>query len=263
MTARIFWFSGTGNSLALAKRIADGLGDAELVSVASAMKAFNAGNAPSNADALDVIGFVFPVYAFGEPRIVHRFLSQYPIPQSAYSFLVVAPAGSAGAAIARTSRALSNRGLTLNAAHTVLMPNNYIPFGTLESKEKQTAKIESAAQQIDGIIDDIRKRKANPIADPLFKRWFFTLALKASMAAFPTMDKKFSVNDRCCGCGLCEKICPVGNIRMENEEPVWRHDCEHCLACYHWCPTQAIQFKKRTDRGQYRHPDVSANELII
>ena len=263
MSARIFWFSGTGNSLAVAKKIADGLGDAQLISVASAMKALNAGDALPNDSAPDVIGLVFPVYAFGEPRIINRFLNQYPIPQSKYSFAVVAPASNAGVTLARTARAFSSRGLTLNAAHTILMPSNYIPFGKIEPKEKQTAKLESAALQIDGIINDIKNRKTTAIANPIFKRWFFTLALKASMAAFPTMDKKYSVNDQCTGCGICERICPVGNIRLENDSPVWKHDCEHCLACYHWCPAQAIRFSGRTDKGQYRHPDVRANELIV
>jgi Fe-S-cluster-containing hydrogenase component 2 len=67
---------------------------------------------------------------------------------------------------------------------------------------------------------------------------------------------KFTVNDNCVGCGLCEKICPLKAIRIENEKPVWQSpQCELCLGCLHRCPKQAINFGGQTAKnGRYVNP---------
>jgi Fe-S-cluster-containing hydrogenase component 2 len=52
-----------------------------------------------------------------------------------------------------------------------------------------------------------------------------------------------------------QQVCPVKNIDMVEEKPVWRHDCEMCCACLHFCPVEAIQYGPKTvKRGRYRHP---------
>ena len=36
---------------------------------------------------------------------------------------------------------------------------------------------------------------------------------------------KFYVTDACISCGKCVKVCPLGNIRLENGRPVWGKNC--------------------------------------
>jgi len=77
-------------------------------------------------------------------------------------------------------------------------------------------------------------------------------------------DVKFRVDERCDGCGLCAKVCPVDNITLMNGRPVWRHHCEQCMACLQWCPREAIQFGSMTaGRKRYRHPDFKAQDFIL
>ena len=260
MTTRIYWFSGTGNALAIARGLARRLDNAELVSIAAALKTTELQDPPDDGRP-DCIGIVFPAYAFGEPRIVARFLERYPLPTDARYFLIVTPASNPGAAIPRTARALESRGATLWYARSINMPTNYIPFQSLEPAETQEKKFAAAEAQLDAIASDIRNGTQTSNRISTIMRWLYTAALKASMAAFPTMDKHFSTTADCNGCGLCARLCPVDNIRIDGGSPVWRHDCEHCLACYHWCPAQAIAFKGKTKKGQYRHPDVKAVDL--
>jgi flavodoxin len=63
----IYYFSGTGNSLAVAKDMAENL-DARLIPVASTL------NQESIHSEADGIGFVFPIYDFKPPQVVEEFI---------------------------------------------------------------------------------------------------------------------------------------------------------------------------------------------
>jgi len=49
---------------------------------------------------------------------------------------------------------------------------------------------------------------------------------------------------------------------MENEKPSWKHHCELCLACLHFCPVAAIQMGPKTaTRGRYKNPSVTIADM--
>ena len=68
----IFYFSGTGNSLYAAKSIAEYNGE-KLISIASIMKSKD-GCYEYNLTKDEVIGFVFPIYAWAPPKMVISFI---------------------------------------------------------------------------------------------------------------------------------------------------------------------------------------------
>lgn len=68
---------------------------------------------------------------------------------------------------------------------------------------------------------------------------------------------KFSASDDCVNCGLCESICPVSAIKIENGKPVWtKEKCDMCLGCLSRCPKNAISIKKSLKNGRYVNPRV-------
>ena len=75
-------------------------------------------------------------------------------------------------------------------------------------------------------------------------------------------DNMFNVSDSCTGCGICAKVCPAKNITLSDGRPVFRHRCEHCIACVHCCPAAAIDYGKSKGRARYVHPEVGVNGLI-
>jgi len=47
-------------------------------------------------------------------------------------------------------------------------------------------------------------------------------------------------------CGQCVKNCPMNNIALENGKPIWGNQCTHCMACICYCPTEAIEYGKKS-----------------
>ncbi len=79
----------------------------------------------------------------------------------------------------------------------------------------------------------------------------------------PKMDREFWVDEKCNGCAICEKACPVSNIVMAAEKPTWLHQCEQCLACIQWCPKEAIQYGKKTPNYErYHHPEITLKDIV-
>ena len=65
-------------------------------------------------------------------------------------------------------------------------------------------------------------------------------------------DETLIISDECIGCGKCVEPCPLKNISLENGHPKWNGHCTMCMACYHYCPVNAIQYGKATEgKGQY------------
>ena len=56
----------------------------------------------------------------------------------------------------------------------------------------------------------------------------------------------FTAGDACTGCGQCARLCPMNNITIQNGKPAWGSDCTHCMACICYCPTEAIEYGKKS-----------------
>ena len=46
--------------------------------------------------------------------------------------------------------------------------------------------------------------------------------------------------DKCIGCGKCEKLCPMNNIKIVDKKVVQNNQCTMCYRCINNCPKQAM-----------------------
>jgi len=248
----IFYFSGTGNSLAAAKIIAERLGDCELVFMKGTF-------AP--AGRYERMGFVLPSYAQGAPKPAMEFLETLPLngDTADYVFSVITCNKSGGNASFMLDKALRKKGLRVNYAKSVRMVGNYviqypIPGNAEELLQKADAQLQAISAEI------MQKAETKPP-----RQYFFNMAFYAiGNRFFRYKEKQLRASDACTGCGLCAGLCPVDNIAMKDGRPEFLHDnCTNCLACLHWCPSAAIDCGKATaGRGRYHHPDVTVGELL-
>jgi ferredoxin len=137
------------------------------------------------------------------------------------------------------------------------MPGNYVIGFDVKSSEKQKETLQDAEKRIAEINETLtRRRKANYQLIKGDKAVLRTALVAPIFNAFALSTKKFYTTDACTRCKLCEKICPVHTITV-NEKPSWGKNCTQCLACINRCPVRAIQYGKNTiNRGRYVHPDL-------
>ena len=255
---RIFCFSGTGNSLAVAKHLAEDLGGAEVAPVSRAMKQAVTGDA-------DCIGIVFPVYAWGLPLMVAEFAKKFRAPSSAYVFAVATYGGFPGGTLLQLRDILAANGVRLSAGFGVTMPGNYIVLYDIKPAERVGKTLGNERARTKEIAAAVKERKPGRIAanNFLVNALFTNLIYKGFSRHVRAADKSYRATDKCNGCGICASVCPAENIRMANGRPEWQHKCEQCVACLHWCPTEAIEFGKRTEgRKRYHHPDMTTKAFI-
>ena len=260
MATRIYYFTATGNSLALARKLLIGLPDAELVSIPHAM---SGGSLVCDAE---VVGFVYPLFYWGLPAIVREFAKKILLSKVQYAFSFVTSGGpSPGFAAQQLNQLLATQNVSVNAFHARSVAN-YIALYNIPGDSKREETLVAAAKKTLVVAAQVNNRLLQPpksgifgalvgmLVEPLlYNRWLKNVHTKA---------KLFYVDSNCVNCGLCARICPVDNIVIA-DKPQWQNRCEECLACIHWCPTRAIQIGNKTrSRARYHNPDITVNDML-
>ena len=231
----IFYFTGTGNSLFAARKIADA-NNATLISIPQVISEHN-----TYTD--DVIGFVYPQYANGLPKMVRKFIlenkfeADYFFAIDLYAFIHINALGEIASL------------LPLNYGAYLKTPMNFIfLFGAPKNPGSVLAKAE---KKLGRIINDIANR-VNKRIKP---------SKKIGNATKHFGESKFKVSAACTKCGVCEKACPAGNIKL-SASIMFDNNCETCFACVNLCPAHAIYSKESNlKRRQYRNPIISVDEI--
>jgi len=247
----IYYFSGTGNSLAAAKLIARQLGGCEIVFMKGEF---------TPAAHYERIGFVLPCYAGGAPKPAMQFLKSLPLAGDSadYVFSVITCNDSGGDASFMLDKILKQKGLRLNYAKTVRMVGNYVALYAIPQNADEL--LQHADAQLNSIAAEIQQKAQTK---PPRRHLYFTAFYGIGNQFFRVKERQMQASDACTGCGLCAQLCPVGNIAMKDGKPEFLHkNCTQCMACLHWCPNAAIDCGKQTARrGRYHHPAVKAGEL--
>lgn len=255
---KIFYFTGTGNSLYIAKKIA-AKSNYELCEISYAL---------SNRDLLncadtEVIGLVFPLYSFGVPEMVERFLkSLHNLNSKTYVFAIIS-CGSSGYGIVseQLSELLSHKNSSLNYVTFQHMPSNYIKLFKPPTLEMAKHDIQTQDAFIEQIIADISHKRSKIITKSIFSP-IYQFIYKGWRKQLENCAQKFSVQTTCIGCALCVKLCPEQNISLINAKPKWANNCQDCLACINACPTNSIQANIFTKiYGRYLNPYIKINDL--
>jgi ferredoxin len=263
METTIYYFSATGNSLSLTRNLATKLGNCEIVPIAKAVC----------NETIKItsprIGIVFPVFAWGMPRIVEEFVNKLSFSSNPYVFAVATCVAIQGNTLKDLKKALRLKGADLHAGFAVksgrssLMQLNSLDK-IIMKLDRNRLHIESAEYRLPKLVAAIEKLgKHRPETSSWTANIFGSMFHGLAVNAFKNIDNTFVVENSCKSCGNCAKLCPRSNIVIENGRPSFQHNCELCHACIQWCPNFAIKHPNFDNTlNQYHHPSIQVNDLL-
>ncbi len=255
MKTGLFYFSGAGNSKAVARMISSHL-------QAQVCRRMDKASL-EDMEGLNSIGLVFPSYFGLPPTYLNRFVDDI-LAESAgeitYLFVIITHGGGPAYTAAVMEMLLQNTGLTPSYIAGVRMVDTYIPLFRIQDKGTQERMHSKAYERTLSIIEEL---KSEGIRLPM--RWPFSHAayrlFRRKNHGRYGADRNFTIDERCTQCGLCIKMCPAQNITLGESTIEYHGRCEQCFACYHHCPTHAIGRKRRPLHGYqyYRGPEYFHN----
>lgn len=238
----VLFFTGTGNSRYIAKRIAETLGDG-LFDIGDAIK--NANTDSVTADNGRLV-FVTPTYAWRMPLVVLDWINHTVFTGKNKAWFVMDCGGEIGNASKYNIELCNKKSFEYMGTAQIVMPENYVAMFSVPTNEESKKIISDAEPVIKGCIDCISAERRFPIPrNNLYDRFmsgvvngaFYRLCVKAD---------SFTAGEKCTGCGKCVSLCPLNNIMLVDGKPRWGKNCTHCMACIAYCPTEAVEYGKKS-----------------
>lgn len=271
MSTEIYYFSGTGNSLHVAKELQKRIPETNLIPIVSLL----------NKDVIETngetVGFIFPIHGMTVPIPVKKFIKKLDLKSTKYIFAIATRDSTKHRAFTEIDKILKKSGKSLISYFTLNMASNDPKFEdwhppTKEKIAKLEFEVQNKLDSIQKIIinKESRREKDSNIIIPVNFAVKRLVLLGMAYAEYNGAKDYFYSDSKCTGCGTCEKVCLSGKIKMIYNKPVWQENVKSyiCYACLNYCPVQAVQIKSKIymksyteENERYPHPYATAKEI--
>ncbi|WP_234117346.1 EFR1 family ferrodoxin [Clostridium hydrogenum] len=246
----ILYFTGTGNSRYIAKQIANLTGD-KLVSINKRIKENNI----SEINATGRLIFVVPTYCWRIPRLVEEWIAKTRFTGTKNVYFIMNCGTSIGNAKKYIKRLCKRKNFKYMGVVSIVMPENYIAMYDAPDESVAIQIIENANLVIGKIGEIVRQGKVFTDRQSNLIDCLKSSVINTIFYSFLVKADKFTVDDKCVGCGICVKECSLNNINLKGNKPVWGKECTHCMACICKCPKEAIEYgEKSVGKIRYKCP---------
>ena len=237
----VLYFSATGNTEYIAKQLAVRLND-ESLNILDRVKANNTEALISDKPYV----ICAPVYVCEMPRFMAKFLKKTALDGNKEVYFVFTSGGYAGISGKLAEKIIRKKNMIYKGHAEITMPRNYVinDHYPMLPKEAVEERLEKAYAQLASITEIIKANGNLKARNVQLWETLVTVPFNPIWCKLQFKDKDFYAKDNCIGCGKCEKLCPLNNIKMVNKKPTWNQNCTHCMACIGNCPVEAISYKK-------------------
>ena len=241
----ILYFSSTGNSLYIAKKVQERFG--------GSIKYIP--NYAGFGSEFDRIFIVTPIYSYGIPIPVLNILAK--LDKTKEIIVIQNYGGMAGGADYLFYDYAKNRfGLNVVSVYKVKMTENFTLYFTVP-RYYQKMQLKKCVKRVDEILRKI-ENKEYILPKKLKTKEEKYLKNKAN---WHKIGQRFSTNRDCVVCGKCISVCPVKNISLQNGKIVFGDKCIACLGCYHRCPNKAITYLNKKKKYRYVNPHINESDI--
>lgn len=232
------YFSGTGNTRYAAECFCRELDtDAKLYSIEDRSSLEAAGNA-------DLIVFAYPVQFSTVPKIVRDYVTDNKEIWKGKKIFVIATMGLfSGDGAGNLGRLLHGFGAEVLGGLHLKMPDSIGDEKALKRPLEKNRELVKEAEL--KIKESVRQFKDGHPTQEGIGIWYHLAGIFGQRLYFGHKTRKYSSDlkidsDKCVGCGICEKLCPMNNITIKDKKAVAGSSCAMCYRCINKCPKQAI-----------------------
>ena len=193
---------------------------------------------------VDLIVFAYPVQYSTVPKILRDFVTDNKELWRGKKVFVIATMGLfSGDGSGMLGRLLQSYGAEVTGGLHLKMPDSIADEKALKRPlDKNKELVKSAEQKI---LKSVKQLKEDHPTQEGIGFLYRMAGFFGQRLYFGHKTKKYSSklkidNDKCIGCGKCEKVCPMKNITIVNQNAIPENRCTMCYRCINKCPRQAI-----------------------
>ena len=189
----------------------------------------------------DLIGFGYPIYALNSPQPFNKYIKKLKFKHN-QKYFIYKDSGETFKINNSSSRIIKrcfkHYKMTFLGEYHYIMPYNIrFPFDKSfiqELLEYDEKLLDIMFYNLDNNI--IHNIKGNIISQ------ISSRALSIQKPGAKLNSYFYSIdNDKCIKCLKCIENCPNHNIILKNDKIVFKHNCNMCMRCSFFCPTNAIK----------------------
>lgn len=263
VTSLLYVFSGTGNTYRVASWIRD---FSENIGLKTSLKFIDEADFQRDFQETgrQLIHVLFPTHGFMPPWSVIKFLFRIPHKKGVPAVIIATRGalylgpikipGVAGASIFFAAMILFFKGYDIRGLISLDMAANMNNLHPRLNPDKIKRISEKAKQGVGNFLQTILSGKRVFFTLNCLYEGIWTILLFWLIPVFPViyliygktfMAKVMFSNNKCVGCGMCEKICPNHAIEMKQflgkKRPFWTYRCENCMRCMGYCTRNAVE----------------------
>lgn len=245
MRKGLFYYSQTGNTELLCRKIQSEFPEFELIDIRKAE-----GEKPS---AFDLAGFACHTWNLDLPVFFKRYIESMPEVQNVPAFILISFSVMEGRAVKNAGILLKDRGFRIFDYHSIKMPDSFPPFRK-KGIENENYPDDKELLTLNGFLD--RLGESDQLREKRIKPGFWNTVIKGP--GIDKIKKDFGSlkadPEKCSHCGFCSANCDYESIQCSPEPQFHMDSCMACYSCLNNCPEGAIYTDSVEPEFAYKGP---------